>query len=46
MIKFSSGEMFEGEFSNDKMEGKGKFHKKDGTVIHGLWKGSKFVVRL
>ena len=46
LIKFSSGEVFEGEFVNDKMEGKGKFHKKDGTIINGLWRGSKFILKL
>ena len=43
---FSNGEVFEGEFVGDKMDGKGKFIKKDGTVVNGLWKGSKLVVTL
>ena len=42
-IKLSNGEVFEGDFHEDKIQGFGKFHSLDGTVIEGMWRDSKLI---
>lgn len=43
-IKLSNGELFEGVFLSDEMEGPGKFYRVDGGVVEGVWRGSRMVV--
>lgn len=43
MIKFITGEKFYGTFKSDIIDGEGTFHKKDGDVIHGIWRNNAFV---
>jgi len=42
-LKLSNGELFEGEFRKDRIEGNGKFYTASGDIICGLWKDSKLV---
>lgn len=45
-IILSNGEVFEGQFKDDKVHGRGIFKKLDGKVIKGLWKKCKLVNEL
>ena len=42
-IKLSNGEVFEGDFHEDKIQGFGKFRGLDGKVVEGIWRDSKLV---
>ena len=42
-IKLSNGEVFEGDFHQDKIQGVGKFHSLEGKVVEGMWRDSKLV---
>ena len=42
-IMLTNGEMFEGDFNNDRIQGFGKFFMKDGTIIEGIWRDSKLI---
>lgn len=42
-IKLSNGEVFEGDFHEDKIQGFGKFHAIEGKVIEGMWRDSKLI---
>jgi hypothetical protein len=42
-LVLSNGELYEGEFKNDLVHGKGQFHKIDGTVVRGLWADGLFL---
>ena len=37
-LKFSNGEIFEGTFKKDMVEGEGTFTSLDGRKIHGIWR--------
>lgn len=37
----SNGEVYEGEWSNGKIEGKGVFFREDGTSYTGEWMNGK-----
>lgn len=37
-IKLTSGEIFQGEFEKDVIDGKGKFYSSEGKVITGIWR--------
>jgi hypothetical protein len=43
MIKLSNGELFEGDFHNDRIQGFGKFHTIDGGTIEGIWRESRLI---
>ena len=45
-LKLSNGEIFEGEFRHDMIEGKGKFFTVSGEIISGIWKESKLLTLL
>jgi hypothetical protein len=34
---------YNGEWADDKMNGKGQFQDSDGTILRGLWKNDEFV---
>ena len=36
-----NGEKFEGQFKEDRIEGKGKFHKSDGAIVEAVWIDNK-----
>ena len=40
---YKNGDRFEGEFKNDKREGKGKLFYKNGDIKEGIWKNDCFV---
>jgi hypothetical protein len=42
-LKLSNGEIFEGEFKKDKIEGVGYFISMSGSKINGIWKDSKLI---
>jgi hypothetical protein len=42
-IHLSNGELFEGDFHLDLIQGFGKFHTLDGRVIEGIWRESKLI---
>jgi hypothetical protein len=42
-LRLSNGEVFEGEFKYDKIDGKGRFYTLGGGVVSGLWKENKLV---
>lgn len=42
-LKLSNGEIFEGGFRNDYIEGAGKFYTMEGLVVDGVWKQSKLI---
>ncbi len=42
-MKLSNGEIFEGEFKKDKIEGVGYFISMSGSKINGIWKDSKLI---
>jgi len=42
-LKLSNGEIFEGEFKKDKIEGVGYFISMNGSKINGIWKDSKLI---
>ena len=42
-IKLTNGEIFEGEFDKDVIEGRGKFYALNGKIINGVWKENKLV---
>jgi hypothetical protein len=42
-LKLSNGEIFEGEFKKDKIEGVGYFISMNGNKINGIWKDSKLI---
>lgn len=33
--------MFEGDFHSDRIQGFGKFLRRDGTVVQGIWRDSR-----
>jgi hypothetical protein len=37
-LKFSNGEIFEGTFRKDMVEGEGTFYCMSGRKIHGIWR--------
>lgn len=40
-LKLSNGEIFEGCFKDDYIDGPGKFYSIDGIVVDGVWRQSK-----
>lgn len=42
-LKLSNGEVFEGEFKEDEMEGEGRYYTMSGELVLGVWKNSKYV---
>ena len=42
-IRLSNGEVFEGDFHNDRIQGFGKFHNLEGSVVEGIWKESRLI---
>lgn len=42
-IKLSNGEVFEGDFHEDKIQGFGKFHTLQGKTLEGIWRESKLI---
>jgi hypothetical protein len=43
---YSNGDVYEGQFKNNKPYGKGKLTKFDGTVEEGIWSGSKMTGKI
>ena len=43
LLKFSNGDIYEGYFANDKLNGYGTITHKDGTTKSGHWKDGDFV---
>jgi hypothetical protein len=42
-IQLTNKEVFEGDFHVDRIQGFGKFTRKDGTVIEGIWRDSRLI---
>ena len=42
-INLTNGEVFEGDFHNDRIQGFGKFYTIEGRVIEGIWRESKLI---
>jgi hypothetical protein len=42
-IQLTNKEVFEGDFHADRIQGFGKFHKKDGSTVEGIWKDSRLI---
>ena len=42
-ILLTNQEVFEGDFHADRIQGFGKFLKKDGSVIQGIWRDSRLI---
>lgn len=42
----SNDEFYEGQFRNDKVDGKGRFVTKNGEVIKGIWEESKLIMKI
>ena len=42
-LMLSNGEFYEGEFKNDQVNGKGQFHRQDGSVVKGMWSEGFFI---
>jgi hypothetical protein len=36
-LKLTNGEVFEGHFDNNQVNGEGHYYKKDGEVVKGMW---------
>lgn len=36
-LQFSNGEVFEGTFKEDMVEGEGVFYRRNRERIHGIW---------
>jgi hypothetical protein len=45
-IKLSNGEIFEGDFHNDRIQGFGKFYTINSEVIKGIWRDSRLIKML
>ena len=43
VLSFGSGEKFEGDFRDDRIEGEGEFFRKDGKVVKGVWRNNKLL---
>jgi hypothetical protein len=42
-LKFSNGELFEGSFVEDMVQGEGMFYCRDGQRIHAVWMENQLV---
>ena len=42
-LVLSNGEFYEGEFENDRINGKGRFVGGDGQVVKGVWKDNRLM---
>lgn len=39
-MKYYNGEVFEGEFKEDMIDGRGRFTRLSGEIITGIWRNS------
>lgn len=42
-MKLSNGELYEGEWKCDRVDGRGRFITIHGEIINGLWRENKIV---
>lgn len=42
-IKLCNGELFQGDFHHDRIQGFGKFHTLDGKIIEGIWREARLI---
>lgn len=42
-LYLTNGEIFEGEFKEDSIEGQGQFKTWNGDIVSGIWEGNMLV---